>query len=810
MKTSFLLPLLFFSSLVFSQAPFPNDITYKTTVEFQKSAAGIVLKKGSLTDIQLPALFLFDSGLAGKKVSFVNEAGQPIALTEATLGRGLFPNNADSRYKIAIDADSTVYPDGGEKINFSTFTLKIDNDSWDFNLKKVVPEKPKEEQPIANIPEEYAPGYIYYDVMRLMDKNVRKQDKIKILNTYKADNTNPFLREIIKETDAQIQGGGIGSLSFLSNIGNADVTYLAAGIARFLAERTKDELNEAFFKKMKEQMNAYPELTTAFPQTASFLNTIESYSYASMLQVLKESFESDIQNLPENLYKITALEANACVNIKKKTKEDECKKRMENLQAFFKEKREGAWLKVGLFTIKEGVQTNNPAELIKTISESDDLKSAKKIFKGNLASCYIDYDIASSLELGNAISQSLISKEEGRVWVTSSEFGTLFKNPKAIKIYFGLLLAREKLNETKIVFYKDAENTVSLEKMLTDIGEDILAKEAAGTTSEYQTQLIGLVKNTFSAYNAANNAVKKMAAAMDKSLEADPKALYDYYKNFSVALKTVANSELLKTLISKDIATKYNEIDGYITPSVDMAYHLATKKYSAAIFDAVVLLNHIPVFEKQPVAKSFIKYGTLISTVANAQSSDEVKKAIEASVLPVGSSSIKRNSSWTISLNAYVGGYWGMAHTKIRDSISGASKDTAYHTYGLYAPIGVSFSKGIKGCGCGFSLNAQLFDLGALVNFYLLKGDQTALPANFTVRLSNIFAPGAQLSFDLPKTPLSIMGGVQFVPALYKTSQIAEKSEILASTSWRGQLSLVVDIPMLNVKVWDFNRSKKR
>ena len=35
-----------------------------------------------------------------------------------------------------------------------------------------------------------------------------------------------------------------------------------------------------------------------------------------------------------------------------------------------------------------------------------------------------------------------------------------------------------------------------------------------------------------------------------------------------------------------------------------------------------------PIFK--PIIKSFVKYGTLISTVANAQSSEEVKQAIDA------------------------------------------------------------------------------------------------------------------------------------------------------------------------------------
>lgn len=95
---------------------------------------------------------------------------------------------------------------------------------------------------------------------------------------------------------------GIGIAGFLTDPGNKDVTTLVSGIARFLAERTKEELNEAFFQKMKEKLNAYPELTTTFPKTASFLNAIETYSYASVLQVPKEAFETDMQPGQKYIY----------------------------------------------------------------------------------------------------------------------------------------------------------------------------------------------------------------------------------------------------------------------------------------------------------------------------------------------------------------------------------------------------------------------------------------------------------------------------------------------------------------------------
>jgi len=353
----------------------------------------------------------------------------------------------------------------------------------------------------------------------------------------------------------------------------------------------------------------------------------------------------------------------------------------------------------------------------------------------------------------------------------------------------GLLLSFEQRNDAnKQIFYFYKTDNV---KIPTTFGDILI--QAHGSIDYVRS----LIKNTYTAYNTANNAVKKILAASDKSVEADPQALYDYYRTFNSSLKLIVTSPFLKQYIRKDYGVGYAKVELILNPAVDIAYSISTKKYSSAIYNTALLLTNIESnSNEKPVLKSFIKYGTLISTVANAQSSDEVKQAMEASVLPVGSSAIKRNSSWSISINGYVGAYWSYANKK---------KDT-YPTLGLSSPIGINISKGISpngNCG-GFSLNLQILDLGSLVNYYLIKGDTASIQNNFSVKLSNIFAPGFNLCYNIPKTPLSIAWGGQYIPTLYKYEQINGKNDLTPINTWRWQLSLLIDIPLFNLKVWDF------
>lgn len=751
-----------------------------------------------IVNLKLPIEFRFTDKFRNKTIEIINIDDKTIALKGIKFGGSDF-TITEGIFIVTIDNDGKVNPEmtGDKKIESDKFKIKIGNSNpITITLDTTQPTQKNDNN------DDYQPGYIYYDAIKLSNET-DPHNINKILEAYgvKSDNidNNEYLNEFFKEEIKKPTPKG--GLPLLGNLGNTDVTYFAAGLARFLAERTKEELNEAFFRKMKKQLHAYPELTTVFPKTSSFLDIIETYSYASVIQVLKEAFETDIQNLPENLYNVKSLTSAKCnSSILKESTLIECQYRMDKLEAFF-DTQDGRWVGLGMFTVKEAVQSSNPADLLKSITESGELTGIKAFSKTN--SKYTDYNVASSIELGNFLSQSLMSKEDNQIWINSKELNALYKNQKTIKIYLGLLLAKEQKGDVKIDFYK-SDNTT-----LITFGK--ILKEAYKTYTVLEPQIGSLIKNSHTAFSSANNAVKKMIAATDKSVEVDPQALYDYYRTFTASLKPIAHNELLNTITGRtNIGAKYDTIEQYLNPSVDIAYHIATKKYSAALYDVVLLLNNTnnPVFEK-PVAKSFIKYGTLISTVANAQSSDEVKKAIEASVLPVGSSAIKRNSAWSISVNGYVGVFYGKAHGTIQDTLRNSStnkldtitKSVSYRTFGLYAPVGLSFNRGFKS-GWGVSLSAQILDLGALVNFYLTEGDKASLPTDFKVKLSDILSPGVQLALNIPKTPLSIIGGFQYVPALNDSDQIS--TGILSPIAWRGQIGIVVDIPLYNLKVWDF------
>ena len=69
----------------------------------------------------------------------------------------------------------------------------------------------------------------------------------------------------------------------VSGIGGLDVTAIADGLARFLIKRGREELNIAFFQRMKAFLEENVEAKTLFPATSMFLGNIASYRYAELL-----------------------------------------------------------------------------------------------------------------------------------------------------------------------------------------------------------------------------------------------------------------------------------------------------------------------------------------------------------------------------------------------------------------------------------------------------------------------------------------------------------------------------------------------
>ncbi len=288
-----------------------------------------------------------------------------------------------------------------------------------------------------------------------------------------------------------------------------------------------------------------------------------------------------------------------------------------------------------------------------------------------------------------------------------------------------------------------------------------------------------------------------------------------YQKEYTAAINNLVN--ILGT-ISRDMRRDSENID-------ELKLILKTYKESKPLIKSEIEkqknLSKYSIYEVAETTSKILKYGTFMANIVQSDSSEQIRAVIEAAALPVGSYSIKRASRWNVSLNAYLGGYYGN-ETLDTEPLVLEAKST---TFGVIAPIGIAGSYGSK--AGSFSIYLSLIDLGAFASFRLqtVSMDSTIATgpgmmdttkikvtdeANILpeVTFENIFAPGAYFVYGIPGFPISIGGGVQRGPQLRKittTAVIIDTNEQVnvnraefKSSAWRLSVFVAVDIPLVN------------
>lgn len=570
-------------------------------------------------------------------------------------------------------------------------------------------------------------------------------------------NRNPFIKELTENwTDKAGLSGPLNKNIFTSSIGNLDVTNIADGLARFLIKRGREELNVAFFNQLKEFLNdkKHEECKVLFPETVDLLNKIDSYKYAAFLENLRNAFHTDLSNLIIHLNQVIDLP------------------KYESLPHHTE-------IKLVLGT----------ANIVSELSQSgksimpDSVINQLALLPWNS----MGRNLGSSLKFLNLVSQSIKADTSlHRSWVSLSDLNTyLFTDSITLRIFFGLLY--QQAQNQDITFYgKDGKGSIRVDTLLARQKNNIF-------------RLSGLVQNFSLLADDVQNSIGDYKSKKETGTLTDD----DNYTYISKAINiinygfTVANT----FQISKDIRSDIIH-DKYIAVARDaneLYKNIYTKNYNSAVVNVCSILDSLLPGKQEKFISGVLKYGNFMASVVKAESPEEVQNAIEATALPAGSSSIKKNSAFNISLNAYIGGYFGKPNINANDIDGSNSK------VGVTAPVGIAFSMGLghfnNGASIGsLSLYGTLIDVGAIAG-YRLNDDNTALEQKIT--LGDIFTPGGYLVYGiglpfkfLSYVPLSVGYGWQYGSRLYNKED--GKIEISNSSRWRSNWFVAIDIPLAN------------
>jgi hypothetical protein len=574
---------------------------------------------------------------------------------------------------------------------------------------------------------------------------------------------NPYFRSSANPSQSLFtQAAALGLVPFpnlLSAAGELDVTNLADGFAKFLVERTKEELNIAFFEKFKKRIHegGFEDAVILFPQTCSTLDAIgdQIYNYEAYIGSLRESFEADINGL------------------------------LTNLPTAINDGRYNVYF------------TAHP------VLKSTCLSAAyigngllKKVHPGQILA---DFDVTilngfnpsvrPTIETIQLFSESFRSISTDHYWVDKDSVSILLNDPIALQIYFGLLY--QKAGSLGISFG----------------GNTLQSVLSANVSPAVITNANNFIRGFISQTTTLTQNIRNIAGK-----ERDKISFTDYYAFYTSALDIFEYTKKISTFPGLNALVLGPDFDKFLQiarTGGNVALAINRKNYSSVIINTYQLYN----FAFTSVSndrmnnrfKNFLlRYGSFVASVAQAENPDDVKNAIEAAVLPSGSSRIKRETPFNVSLNAYMGLFIG--HEKIKNIDDGRT----FNTYGVTAPIGVAISRGHSifffgtgengweksKYGWSSSLFLSLIDLGTVAAYRFKDDKAEQVP---TIQLKHIFSPGAFISTGIPRTPLSLNLGAQVGPTLRKiVTGPGTSNDVSSNTYWRFSASLCVDIPLLN------------
>lgn len=589
--------------------------------------------------------------------------------------------------------------------------------------------------------------------------------------------SNLFLKGIFS-TGGQSSGQNISAYqrsSLIKDIGNRDVTNFAFGLTDFLIERAKTELNIAFFRRLQDALDD-EYLNVMFPHSKKVLDVIdiEIYQYNHYLNALRTAFANDLRMLSHRLPGVIDL-----LNQKGVINQDDY--HLLHLLAQI-----SGWVPEKL----------HPGEILSRIPASGH-------FIALGSSSNQDYkDVFSIIASSSLFSESFRNTTGDQYWVEQNGFSQL-KDEKTLKIYLGLLYEVSKTSPYSNIRFNISGREETLTEILKRIGEGWSTDKITPIVSFLQ-EIRYRIQSTTNAIENLNQLKIELDQNTDISKPDKRKRLFeaglDVYNALANLLKVSYQIDKLSLMANRPIFTvnpKAKEIIDLLEIGGNIGTQLLNEQYEGAVANIAIILKSD---SKSNFAGQFLKYGTFMANIVAAETPEDAKAVIEKIALPPGSYIVKRESTFNVAINGYIGAFYG------QERIDGVD-NTGFNNLALTAPVGISFSFGNITSQCkypwSFSLFTPIIDLGAIASFRLKVSDASTqmnepetLP---TINLKHIIAPGLFAEIGIGRTPLSLGFGGQFGPRLRKVNPTANPPVEIGDTYLRLGCSLKVDIPLLNI-----------
>jgi hypothetical protein len=603
----------------------------------------------------------------------------------------------------------------------------------------------------------------------IFKKYVPKQDQAKLtdinsLKAYFSNLNNPFKPDTLMIPDtSRTRILSKASLSDLDQVSTATAStnnfsapVLAGELTQVIIERAKEELAVAFFDRFKAELQKtkYAALDSLFPKTTNFITNIESYLYAGSLNTLRQAFGDDIANLP--------------ARIPFALRSADVRDSLSN-----NPKYQNVWIMVPAFCfVGRLLNGGTVANAVNDLYPDPELET-------------VNPNIYNILKAVVSLSESVRDNSGKANWIPKTDLDkNIVNDPLSQSLFLGLLY--EEIKDVEIL---DAKG-----KVLVAFNNII----QPGTISNLETAIVSIV----SAYDALSSAVTDVKTALKS--KKDSSAVDKVFSLINTALGKCDDAKAAidaLTNINVDPNNSLASIRQFVPPLEDVVNAIYAKQYSAAVMNSVLLINIFTKTDRNTSIQKYLKYASFMAAIAEAKTPADINTALNSAILPVGSSSIKQNTAFSIAINSYIGaGYY----TEYYKTTSSQMKMVQLPTFGVSLPVGVSFNFGLRNKVVGsLSLFASVLDLGAIASFKLRTPDSVQSQSLPNFAWQNLLAPGAYLVFGrLLNSPLALGVGVQKGPQLRNityTPQGGTSEDLSSNETLRFGLFLSVDIPLFNL-----------
>ncbi len=551
--------------------------------------------------------------------------------------------------------------------------------------------------------------------------------------------SDDFQTDFVKASDlpSRKEDDNMGGNFKLPNIGGLDITYIADGLAKFLVKRSKEELTVAFFRRLQNAVENDPHMQGFFPATSSILARIgdEIYQYHIYIDLLREAAQKDLRSIPTHL----AVFADTTRMIE-----------FEYQRLFLQDGLEATQL---LF------DQADPYEIFAYFANDAHIQ-----FSGLVDSTrHKVIDAASGIKTAFILSESLRNSDS--TWYSAKEIREFLNDSTILDLYMGLIWQQT----AGILFSNDKSVQAFLQSLL-------IAKDTLYVYKNYLSQLGREL-------NEMRQQFKNITVYLD-TLEVANVQQQLYEDMLHSLLQILGEGAVFAKdfILSKNVDAPVFDYVGIFQSLSQLHFDVRQRHYMSAIFDLTEVVTIAGVDTKS--LDNILKYGTFMATIAEADNSDQVAVAIEAVALPVGSSVLKKRSTWSVEFNAYAG--IGLGTEYLQNTDPG-------RFIAIAAPIGLNLSRGFGDNG-SLGLFIPLIDVGALAAYRYQDPTTTDLPK---LSLNNIIAPGGYLVYGFgADIPISIGLGGQLGPNL---RQIVSGTQTEFASGWRIGAFLGVDIPIFRL-----------